>query len=276
MLGEIIDVCADENFVIAEPPNQSGGATENLDALVNNRASAAFLHSDVIYAAAQADPSYRQLKTLVALYPEEIHVLALRTSNIKSGGTLGFGSHAVQFNTLADLTNYKVGAAGGGVITAKILTGQGEGHFSVVPFDNGKEVIAALNSGQIQAAVFVGGSPLPNLTSLSGDTYKLLPIPESMASKLSGIYKPAVINYANLKSGAVHTMAPEAIILTRHYTIAKMIMPQEKFRSCFYKHLDELKETPGKHPKWQMVDASNHGTWEWLELPSITTPTSKK
>lgn len=269
MNAEIVDVCADESFQIVELPGATGGATNNLAALKDNKASAAYLHSDVIYAMAQADPSYRQLKTLVALYPEDIHVLVLRNSRTKHF------LKTVEFNTLADLAGYKVGAAGGGVITGKILTGQGEAHFDVVEFTSGKEIIPALDAGTVQAAIFVGGAPLPNLTTLSADHYKLIPIGETIAARVSGIYRPTIIDYPNLNSGPIRTMAPTAIILTRKYTLPKLIAPQARFRRCFYQRLDELKETPGRHPKWQMVDPKDRGPWEWYELPSGRTGESR-
>src|SRR5271165_4726030 len=159
MLGEIIGVCSTDDFNIQEAPGVTGGAPGNLDALVNNRAQAAFLHSDVFFANAQADPSYKRFQTLLALYPEPIHVLALRTSKTKKPGTFSFGTQ--DFNSLADTKGYKVGAAGGGVITARILQGQGEGGFSVTPYDKGDDVISALNNGDIAAAIFVGAAPLP-------------------------------------------------------------------------------------------------------------------
>ncbi len=270
MLSEIVEFCsADGGDLRIEESPVKGGATDNLYALANNRVSAAFLHSDVVYAMAQAEPKYRELKTLVALYPEEIHVLALRNSKtVVKGKNVWNKDKVVEFDDLGKLRDHRVGAAGGGCITARVLTGQGEGHFDVTCFDTGKEVLPALQSGEIDAAIFVGGSPLPNVEALSSAEFKLLPIPEAMASKVSGVYKTATIDYRNLKSGPVKTLAPEAIILTRKYTRPQMIAPQAKFRRCFLDHLDDLKETPGKHPKWQLVDASNHGVWEWYELPN--------
>jgi TRAP-type uncharacterized transport system substrate-binding protein len=264
MVGEIKKFCSGDALTIEEI-KVSGGATDNLAALVNNRASLAFLHSDVIFAMSQSDAKYRQLKTLVALYPEEIHILALKNSGIKVGQRLGFGGSEVVFKDLASLNGYKVGAAGGGVYTARILTGQGEGHFDVVPFDSGKELIPALDGGQIQAVIFVGGAPLANVEALDFNRYKLLPITEPMATKVQAIYRPATLSYKN--SGIIRTLAPDAIALTRKYTTPRMVAPQRAFRTCFYEHLDDLRETPGMHPKWQQVDASNHGTWEWYEIP---------
>jgi TRAP-type uncharacterized transport system substrate-binding protein len=272
MLGEIKKFCDDEDFTIKEIPN-NGGATENLEALVNNTVSAAFLHSDVIYAMAQADSKYRNYKTLVNLYGEDIHVLALRIAKEKTGGVAGYGATPVVYSTLADLANRNIGAAGGSVITARILTGQGEGHFNVVPFDDGKDVIEALTNGHIQAAIFVGGSPLPNLAQLNATDFKLLPLGDAIASKVSGVYRPATINYTNLKSGPIKTLAASAIILTRQYKTPKMIAPQARFRECFYNKLDELRETPGTHKKWQEIDPSDHGVWEWYDLPAASPAT---
>jgi len=265
MTQEISEYCSNENFVIEKAPGVTGGVVQNLEALKNNKASAAFVRTDVVYAAAQSDPTYRNFKTLIALYPEDIHILALRESKSKKLATFSIGNQT--FDTAADLAGFTVGAASGGHITARILTT--ELHFgNIAEFPTGKDVMAALDSGQIAAAVFVGGTPLPSLASLSGDRYKLLSIPENVAIRLSGVYKRTTINYSNLHSGAIATLSSDALILTRKYSLPKMIAPQAKFRQCFYAHLAELQETPGKHPKWQEVTAANHGSWEWYELPN--------
>ncbi|HEX4600639.1 MAG TPA: TAXI family TRAP transporter solute-binding subunit [Gemmatimonadales bacterium] len=267
MTKEVRDVCKDEITIVEGTSPTIGGATTNLEALMNNKVSAALMHSDVVYARAQADPAVRKLQTLVALYPEDIHVLVLRNSRTKHF------LKRIEFTTLSDLAGYKVGAAGGGVITARILTGQGEGHFDVVELASGKEVLPALDAGDIQAAIFVGGAPLPNLEKLTADQYKLIPIGETISSHLTGVYRPTIINYTNLNSGDIKTMAPTAIVLTRKYTIPKLVRPQATFRNCFYSHLDELQQTPGKHPKWQLVlppsDPNYRGPWEWYEIPTI-------
>lgn len=267
MVKEIKTVCSSEGGpLLIDEVKVSGGAADNLEALANNRASVAFLHSDVIFLMSQSDPKYKELKTLVALYPEEIHIIALRNANLKVGGhVLGIGAKDVTLSDLGSLKNYKVGAAGGGVYTARLLTGQGEGHFDVVPFESGKELIPALDSGQVQAVIFVGGAPLANVEALDWSKYKLLPIPESMQARMQGVYRPATITYKS--SGPIKTMAPYAIALTRKYKSPRMIAPQLAFRKCFLEHLDDLKETPGMHPKWQAVDPDNHGTWDWYEIP---------
>ncbi|CAB4125314.1 Imp TRAP-type uncharacterized transport system, periplasmic component [uncultured Caudovirales phage] len=271
MLGEIVSACSTENFQIIEAKGVSGGAPGNLDALVNNQAQAAFLHSDVFFANSQADSSYKRFKTLVALYPEPIHILALRNSKTKKNGNFSFGK--VEFNSLASMSGYTIGAAGGGVYTARILKGQGEGNFNLNVYNSGKEVLEALDRGDISAALFVGAQPLPNIQQLDKSKYKLLPIGENIVSKVKGVYRVASINYNGLTNGPIQTLAPIATIITRQYNTPKKIEAQKHFRDCFYSKLDELKDSGS--PNWQFVEKNDKGVLDWYEIP-VTTKGNKK
>ena len=266
MLSEIMNVCSTDEFSIVEAKGVTGGAPGNLDALVNNKAQAAFLHSDVYFANAQSDSSYSKFQTLVALYPEPIHVLVLRESKTRGSG-FGALSH-VDFNSLADLKGFKVGAAGGGVYTARILQGQGEGGFTVVPYDTGAQAIDALNSGEVGALIFVGAAPLPNLEKLNKSAYRLVPIGESIASRVRGVYRDASINYNGLTTGPIKTLAPIATLLTRKYSTASKVAAQRHFRECFLKNVDELKDNGS--PNWQSVDPADHGVLPWYDIPAAT------
>lgn len=266
MLGEIIGVCSDDNFNISQARGVTGGAPGNLDALVNNKAQAAFLHSDVYFANAQADSSYAKFQTLVALYPEPIHVFALTESKTSKTETFSFGK--AQFNSLADVRGYKVGAAGGGVYTARILQGQGEGGFQVVAYDSGDQVIAALKNGDIAAAIFVGAAPLPNVAKFARGEIKLLPIGESIASRVSGVYRTVTINYPGITNGPLKTLAPVATLLTRKYSTPAKVLAQKHFRDCFLSHIAELQDNGS--PNWQQVDANDHGVLPWYDIPTVT------
>jgi TRAP-type uncharacterized transport system substrate-binding protein len=261
MLGELIGVCSTDAFPITMAQNE-GGAPGNLDALVNNRAQAAFLHSDVYFANAQADPTYKRYKTLLALWPEPIHVLALRTSKT---GRKGFSLGKQEFTSLQDAKGFRVGAAGGGVFTSRILTGQGEGGFEVVPFNTGAEVIDALNKGDIALAIFVGAAPLPNLEKLDHTAYKLIPVGETIAARVKGVYREVNINYAGMTDGPLKTLAPLATLLTRQYQTEARIAAQRHLRQCFYQKLPQLQDEGS--PNWQQVSASDRGVLDWLDLP---------
>ncbi len=271
MLGEIIAVCNSDELEIVSA-DVKGGAVGNLDALYNNKVNAAFMHSDVFMSSAQADPNYNRFQTLVALYPEPIHVLALKVSKTTENGALHWGKAA--FGSLAETKGYKVGAAGGGVVTARILQGQGEGGFSVVPYNDGNEVIAALDKGEIAAAIFVGAAPLPNLEKLDKQKYKLIPIGATIENKVQGVYRPASVNYPGLTSGPLHTLAPMATLMTKKYTTPAMIDMQRKFRDCFNTHLGELKD--GHSPNWEFVEAGDHGVLTWYEIPPAGPAAPKK
>ena len=271
MLGELTSICSTDNFNIVMAKND-GGAPGNLDALVNNKANAAFLHSDVYFANAMADPSYAKFQTLIALYPEPIHVLALRQSKTSKIGIANFGKQ--EFNSLADARGFKVGAAGGGVFTARILTGQGEGGFSVISYDKGDDVIAALNNGDIALAIFVGAAPLPNLEKLNKNAYKLIPVGESIAGRVTSVYRPATINYNGFTQGPVKTIAPMATLLTKKYSTPRLIATQRHLRECFNQHLGELKDTGS--PNWQNVEANDHGVLPWYDIEGTSAPVTAK
>jgi TRAP-type uncharacterized transport system substrate-binding protein len=274
MLGEIIGVCNDNSLNIVPANEGGGGAVGNLDALFNNKADAAFLHSDVYLYNAQSDPSYNKFKTLVAGWPESIHILTLRQSISKKHGTLSFGRQ--DFNSLVDLNGYTVAAAGGGVLTGRILSGQGGGNFTVIDAGSGTYAIAMLDSGKADAAIFVGAAPLPNIEKLDKSKYKLLPIGESIASHVGNVYRPVKINYPGLTNGPLTTMAPLATILTRQFSTPEKISAQAKLRACVTNNLPRLQDTGS--PNWQDVTAGDHGiaSIPWLDLPATTTSTASR
>jgi len=260
-LNEIVAHCEGVNVIQAS--GVSGGAVGNLDALVNNQAQAAFLHSDVYLSKSMADASYARYQTLIALYPEPIHVIVLNESKSKAHGYNPFAK--VVFTTLGDLKEYKVGAAGGGVYTAQILTGQGQGGFEVVAFNSGKEVIDALANGQIDAAIFVGAAPLPNLQNIQG--VHLIPVGELIASRVSTVYRQAKISAYKWQTTPVATLAPLANIMAKkpNSETRKLVLAQ--FRSCFNKALPDLQDDGS--PMWENVQPGDHGTLTWMDLPDV-------
>lgn len=248
---------------------ESHGAEENLNLLVTNKVAMAFMHSDVPFFRSQREDLSR-FKTLLALFTEEVHYLAPRVSlrpATRTGGTLGFGGTVTppkELKTIEDLKGLKVGASGGSAITAQTINLQGNIGYEFVKLTNGTEVLAALAAGTIDAAVFVGGAPLPNLEKL-GNTYKLLPIGTS-ASALMQVYKPATVTYPSMQTESITTVGADAILLSREYRSEKMVTMLKKFRTTFFEKLVDLQETPGIHAKWQEVKPDNKGKWPYLEL----------
>lgn len=267
-LKEITTACADSPIHFKEIP--SSGAIENLDKLVNNEVSAAFMHSDVIYFRGQAE-NLDKFRTLLALFNEDVHFLALAQSKRIVGGHLGFGGSPLQLNDISDLKGCKVGAAGGGFITIQVIRLQSQVTYEVVQFGSGKEVMDALNTGTIDCAVFVGAAPLPNIKDLGKD-YKLLPIPSLVSDRLKSVYKPTTITYTKMSPNGISTIAAQCLFVSKTYKSQKMVQQLDDFRKLFYSKLDDLKETPGNHKKWGDVEADERGHWPWLTLPGDKAP----
>lgn len=261
MFKEINKECADQIPMIEQ---NTSGSVENINLLVGNQINAAFTQTDVLYYRAKTE-DLGGVKTLLALHPEEVHVIALRESLLKAGGTLGFGAKPVVFNTVADLAGRRVGAAGGSYITAQFIRLQSEIAFTVQQYDSNDKMMAALKAGEIEAALMVVGAPAPAVTALN-TTYKLLSFPEAVVERLKGVYRPARLNYTNVGAQGITTVATDALFVTREYKTAKMTEGLAKFRACALSKIDELKETTGTHPKWQAVSADNKGKWAWYEL----------
>lgn len=269
-LAQIIKVCSTPEFAVKEAVGISGGAVGNLQALLDNEVAAALLHSDVYMAKAGGDEGYQQIKTLLALYPEPVHLIALKNSGIKKGGHLGYGGTAVEINSLQDARGFAIGAAGGGVITARVLQGQGRGGFQVSEYGKGAEVLAALERGDVVVALFVGAQPLANIAKLDSSKYKLIPVGDDIASLVSGWYREAKINYKGLAQGPVKTIAPMAIVMTREYKTAAKRLNQAHFRQCFYDHLDELQDNGA--PQWRSVKVGDRGIpiIPWYEVKVVS------
>jgi TRAP-type uncharacterized transport system substrate-binding protein len=262
MLKQASQLCGTS---IALTEQNTSGSMENINLLVGNQVNAAFVQTDVLYFRARTE-DLGGVKTLVALHPEEVHVLALAESLIKEGGVVGIGAKPIQLATVKDLAGRRVGAVGGSAITAQVIRLQAEIGFNVVEFPDNKALINGLQSGAADAGVLVGGAPLGAISELKGG-WKLLPFPEDVVNRLKSVYRPARLNYAGIGQMGVNTIATDALFVTREYKTAKFVDALGKFRGCLLAGLDELKESTGMHPKWQAVDPTNKGKWPYYELP---------
>lgn len=261
MLKQLAARCGSAVAIIE---HNSGGSNDNIDRLVGNQVNAAFVQSDVLWLRARTE-DLGGVKTLMTLHPEQVHLVARAVSGKKEGGVLGIGGSAVVFADLASLAGRKIGAAGGSLVTAKVIRLQSEVPFNVVQYDNGDQVMAALIAGDVDAALFVGGAPLATVAKLD-NTFKLLAISGPTAEKLKGVYRPAVLNYSRMNAAGVPTVAVDAVFATREYKTARMTDGLAKLRACALASIDDLRETVGMHPAWQRVDPNNRGKWPWLDL----------
>ena len=263
MLKQAAGLCGSS---IALVEMNTSGSMENVNLLTGNQVNAAFVQTDVLFFRARTE-DLGAVKTLVALHPEEVHVVAPGIALTKEGGVAGIGAKPIVLNSVKDLANRRVGAAGGSAITAQVIRLQAEIPFTVTEYADNKALLVAIAKGEVEAGVMVGGAPLGAVSELKGD-WKLLGFPEDVVAKLKSVYRPARLNYTAIRQTGVQTIATDALFVTREYKTAKFVEALSTFRTCLTTGLDELKETTGMHPKWQAVDAANKGKWPYYELPA--------
>lgn len=261
MFKELTNACGPAVPMVETP---STGSMDNLNMLVGNQVNAAFVQSDVLYLRARTE-ELGNVKTLLALHSEAVHIVALADSGMKSGGVMGIGGDKVVFSDLSQLGGQRVGAAGGSTITAQVIRLQSEIPFNVVAFDTNDAALAALVKREVQAVILVGGAPLGSVAGLDRN-YKLLSISPAVQEKLKGVYRTTRLNYPKMAAAGVPTVATDALFVTREYKTERMTSSLKAFRQCALSKLDELKETTGTHPAWQGVDANNKGKWAWYDL----------
>ncbi|MDV6373003.1 TAXI family TRAP transporter solute-binding subunit [Deinococcus arenicola] len=235
----------------------TGGSLDNIDLLMTNQVSLAFVQSDVLKARQQIDqdPRMANIKALLPLYNEEIHVFAKPPVTSKSilGKVTVKGVQA-----FTDLKDKRVAAWGGSIITAKVLSAKLALPYSIVSVKDQPAAFAALNAGQVDAVLAVVGQPAAWVKGLSG--VNLIPLPFS--PPLEGIYTGAKLLYPNLSVSGVPTVAVQSVLVTRDFKTPDKKDRLLAYKKCAIGKLINLQEDEGMHPKWQEVTFK---TWPWEE-----------
>lgn len=243
----------------------TNGAMQNIDMLLGNEVSAAYTQGDVLWLRARTE-ELGHVKTLLAMHPEQMHMVVSAAGKTE-GGVMGLGATTVHLRDWSNLAGRQVAASGGSAVSAKIIRLQSEIPFTVVEYPTNDAALAAVAKGGADAALLVGGAPLPVLKSLN-NAFRLLPTGASVQEKLKGVYKPARVTYNNMNSQGITTVSTDALLVTRTYSSPKMLGALSAFRSCVLESLPDLKDTAGTHPSWQAVDGANKGRWAWYDLPA--------
>lgn len=246
-----------------------GGGTVNRQLLIDNKIEMGFLQPDMLEFSRRSNPaSVENIRILAHGHTEEVHFIARADVKKEGGYAFGIGAKSVSFNTLADLAGRTVGAVGGSVDTASVISNTSGLKFGVQRMNNAAELQKALLEGKFDAIVMVIGAPSEAVAALPA-SFKILPIPKDVQQRLvdSKLYTPAKLTYDNLKASGVDTVAVRSVIATRTYASEEMQQSLKKFRQCFYANVNTLKDKRGTHPKWQSVDAKLQGGPNWYELP---------
>ena len=222
----------------------------------------ALAHSDALDQERAKNPAFdKEIGYIARLFDEEVCALA-----------------GPQIRSIRQLEGKKVavGVAGSGAaITAANVFGKLGIHPVFVNMDTAAE-LAALDRGEIAAAILVSGKPAPALLAQRTHGVHLLPIPYDPA--LQREYYPAKLTHADyprlvpagpgVDSIAVATLLVAPINPADSARAARIA----DFARSFLTHFDALL-APGRHPKWREVNlAADAPGWtridaakEWLD-----------
>lgn len=264
LFANIAEKCGEQMAMIEVPTD---GSITNLDKLTGKEVGAAFMQTDVLFASAQGR-DLGNIKTLVAFNKESVHVIAATASGLKTAGNMvGMGKQDIVFSSAEDLSGYKVAAAGGSVVTAQLIKLQGQVNWTVVPVASNDAALAAVRAGQVQAAVLVGGQPMPIVRDLAPGV-KLLPFKPATVELLKTVYNPQRLSYTKLSPTAVPSIATDALLVTRTVNTPERIAALSNLRACITKNVPEWQDADGAHPAWSEVDTANRGKWAYYDLPA--------
>jgi TRAP-type uncharacterized transport system substrate-binding protein len=246
------------------PKGSASGSIENLKNLLGNKANIGFIQEDVLWSKKiiDNDPAVDGLKTLMVLYPEEVHIIVMTRSSI---------------NRFTDVGNKKIATWGGSLITTKVLMGKtGIRPNAIVEATGADNAIQLLDSGKVEVVIAVGGQPVGWIENLP-NKFKLVEF--DRFQQVNDIYSKAVLNYPNLSPAGINSISTMSMIVTRDYKTEAKITDLSDLVQCVYSHLDDLVETTGNHPKWELVKPDNKSSWpkyDKLKVKASTKPVPKK
>ena len=258
MFRDLGKVCTGASFL---RQRQTSGSVENLDLLLGNQVSLAFVQLDVLKARDQIDhdPRTAELKQLLPLNFDEIHLIAKRPVTSKNI----FGKVSTNGITKwSELKGKKLGAWGGSVVTANVLKAKSGVPVNILEYKGRDDTMNALNAGQIDAVLSVVGQPADWVRTLDASKFALLPLDISPAA-VNGFYKQATLRYPQLGSG-IPTYAVQRILVTRNFKTPERRSALLNYQKCALSKLPDLQETEGFHPKWSDV-TFKESDWPWFK-----------
>lgn len=242
---------------------KSKGSYENIESLLKyNDTNIAIIQYDaLLLARGRIGPKVDNIKLLLSLYPEEIHVIAHKDSQIKS---------------LKDLDGKKVniGEKGSGSwVTSRVMvTKIGQiWRESFFPF---KESLNKLIKREIDATLIVIGKPAPILSSISQEDQNKLKLVELEHPKLKDIYPQAQID-ANVypwHKESIKTYSVQSVLIgLNEFVDKKTKAKNDKMVKELYDIVSSNITSIGSegHPKWSEVELSRINKLAWPTHPAL-------
>ena len=232
----------------------SAGSIENIKWLDSTNMQLAFLQYDVLYNYGKVHKNAKErIKVLLPLYNEEIQLITLKSSNLKS------------FHDLQGKTIGMSGENSGSNFTAKFLKQISKSTWTNANIDINSS-IAALLSGEIDAFFYVGGVPSYFLVQLSDEVkekIKLLPI---VFKKNEDCYTKTTI-YAKTYSWQDEDIATYSVRSLIAVNINNFSNSTDLALDSLYNDLKNnlrgIQLNNFSHSKWESVDFTDMGNVDW-------------
>lgn len=197
----------------------------------------AFVQEDALTMVAQNVANDKIYKTVSAMYSEEIMIVV----NNKSG-----------ISKVTDLTGKKVsvGLPGSGSwFTANLIKKKLDLKWAVIQNSMPESMLQVL-TGEIDAAIIVGGIPLQQFQELGKTMSERVSIIPLSSTQLDKIYKTKIIPAKTYMwvNNPVETKATQSIMIAAHDVSDNTI---KEFKSCLVKNLPAIQKFG--HPKWREI-----------------------
>lgn len=241
----------------------TNGTLDNFNLLAGNEVNGGWVQADALFDAKSNDPDrVANLKTVVGLHREALHFVARNT--VESGGlNLGvvrLGGETKVMRDLSDARGMKIGAVGGSYETARIVNDATRLDMKLVRFKDNNSLVGALEKGEINVALFVGGINYKPVQALS-KKFRLLSVPDDIIKAARDVYTTMNVSYRNLEQSGVKTLNTQALLVTQNHGSAKMKAIIMKIRDCFNEHAEEIADSTGTNPAWRDVKPGQNGNW---------------
>jgi uncharacterized protein len=210
---QVADVCGPAGLIVST--RASEGSVANVIAVNSANVSSGIAQADVVALAVAGQGPFKrtgpatQLRVVANLYGEDIHLVAAKTANIKS---------------VADLRGKRVSISGEGSATNNvaraILTAYRVPERSIVANnDSAEKATDLLQSGQLDAMFYVGGTPANLVEQLLDEgVAELIPVSGEGRTRLLRaqpyLYSHEIADGTYTGVGSVETVAVDALWIT--------------------------------------------------------------
>ena len=248
---------------------KTGGSDDNIERLTSrNQADVGIVQKDILFKRLNynKDTAVGNLLAVMPLHYEAMHLVALEKSGLTKfselggikGGWMNYGAKSAK----------KVGAWGGSIESAEIVRDMSGVNFDLIVVENAGAAVNALNAGQIDAVLAMGGTPLQWVDEkLKRGQHRFLVFDVPM-EKVERAYKRVSITYTKLGVNAIPTIATDAVLVTRNFVSAEKVRAVSLLRKCIQTELVRMQEAEDTHGQWGNVQKDGQVSG-WAVFPGM-------